>query len=70
MAARDINELFQWLRPPLNWDPVPEWVLERINEDVRAQLFLRDVELQQSVMRLQLEALNAKAEILQREIGG
>jgi hypothetical protein len=68
--ARDINELFQWLRPPLNWDPVPEWVLERVNEKVRAQLFLRDVELQQSVMRLQLEALSAKAEILQREIGG
>ena len=33
-------------------------------------LFLRDIELQQSVMRLQLEALSAKAEILQREIGG
>jgi len=68
--ARDINELFQWLRPPLNWDPVPDWVLERVDERVRAQLFLRDVELQQSVMRLQLEALSAKAEILQREIGG
>jgi hypothetical protein len=70
MAARDINELFQWLRPPINWDPVPDWVLDRIDERIRIRLFLGDVEFQRNVMQLQLDALNAKAEILQKELGG
>jgi len=70
MAGRDINELFQWLNRPIHWDPVPDWVLERLDDRVRARLFLRDIELQQNVMKLQLEALSAKAEILQQEIGG
>ena len=69
MAAGDINELFQWLHPPI-WDPIPDWVFERVDEPVRAQLFLRDVELQQAIMQLHLDAVSAKAEILQRAIGG
>jgi hypothetical protein len=45
-------------------------VLDRIDERVRTRLFLRDVEFQRNVMQLQLDALNAKAEILQKELGG
>jgi hypothetical protein len=70
MAGRDINELFQWSHnPPIWWDPIPPWVIDQIDEQVRNQLFLKQVELQRSVLKLQVEALNAQAEILQRAIG-
>ncbi len=70
MAGRDINPMFQWVNPHIIWDPVPDWLLAEIDEQVRNQLFLKDVELQQTILKLHLEALNAKAEILQRAIGG
>jgi hypothetical protein len=70
VANSNINELFQWRDIPIPWDPVPPWIFDQIDERVRAQLFLKDLEVQRVMLQTQLEALNGKIEILQRSLGG
>jgi hypothetical protein len=70
LSMAEINELFQWGHRPIWWDPIPPWVAESLSEAVRAQLLLRDIELQQNILKLQQEALGAKAEILRGAVGG
>jgi hypothetical protein len=70
MARPDINELFQWLERPIYWDPVPDWVSERLDDRVRAQIFLRDLEVQRVVLQTQLDNLTANIEVLTKSLGG
>lgn len=70
MAKRDINELFQWLDRPIYWDPVPPWVFKQVDERVRVELFLKDLEVQRVVLQTQLDALESKIGILQKSLGG
>ena len=69
MAQRDINELFQWLDRPIFWDPVPDWLNERLDDRIRIQLFLKDLEVQRVVLQTQLETLTAKIDILTKTLG-
>jgi hypothetical protein len=70
MATRDINELFQWLDRPIYWDPVPDWVTERLDDRIRTQLFLKDLEVQRVILQTQVETLTSKIEILTKTLGG
>jgi hypothetical protein len=70
MANRDINELFQWLDRPIYWDPVPDWVTDRLDDRVRTQLFLKDLEVQRVILETQLGTLTTKIEILTKSLGG
>lgn len=69
MAQRDINELFQWLDRPIFWDPVPDWLNERLDDRIRIQLFLKDLEVQRVVLQTQLETLTSKIDILTKTLG-
>lgn len=69
MANRDINELFQWLDRPIFWDPVPDWLNERLDDRIRIQLFLKDLEVQRVVLQTQLETLTSKIDILTKTLG-
>lgn len=69
MAQRDINELFQWLDRPIFWDPVPDWLNERLDDRIRIELFLKDLEVQRVVLQTQLETLTSKIDILTKTLG-
>lgn len=69
MATRDINELFQWLDRPIFWDPVPDWLNDRLDDRIRIELFLKDLEVQRVVLQTQLETLTAKIDILTKTLG-
>jgi hypothetical protein len=69
MASRDINELFQWLDRPIFWDPVPDWLNERLDDRIRIELFLKDLEVQRVVLQTQLETLTTKIDILTKTLG-
>ncbi|HET7821554.1 MAG TPA: hypothetical protein VFL10_08515 [Ornithinibacter sp.] len=69
MANRDINELFQWLDRPIFWDPVPDWLNERLDDRIRIELFLKDLEVQRVVLQTQLETLTSKIDILTKTLG-
>jgi hypothetical protein len=69
MANRDINELFQWLDRPIFWDPVPDWLNERLDDRIRIELFLKDLEVQRVVLQTQLETLTTKIDILTKTLG-
>ncbi|HYN66242.1 MAG TPA: hypothetical protein VES93_05090 [Ornithinibacter sp.] len=69
MATRDINELFQWLDRPIFWDPVPDWLNDRLDDRIRIELFLKDLEVQRVVLQTQLETLTSKIDILTKTLG-
>jgi hypothetical protein len=69
MASRDTNELFQWLDRPIFWDPVPDWLNERLDDRIRIELFLKDLEVQRVVLQTQLETLTTKIDILTKTLG-
>jgi hypothetical protein len=69
MAKRDINELFQWLDRPIFWDPVPDWLNERLDDRIRIELFLKDLEVQRVVLQTQLDTLTTKIDILTKTLG-
>jgi hypothetical protein len=69
MAQRDINELFQWLDRPIFWDPVPDWLNDRLDDRIRIELFLKDLEVQRVVLQTQLESLTTKIDILTKTLG-
>jgi hypothetical protein len=69
MAQRDINELFQWLDRPIFWDPVPDWLNDRLDDRIRVELFLKDLEVQRVVLQTQLESLTTKIDILTKTLG-
>ena len=70
MAERDIYELFRWLNRPIPWDPVPDWLNERLDDRLRTELLVKDLELQRSVLEKQLETLTSKMEMIQNTLGG
>ena len=63
-----LASLFRWDRP-IYWDPVPDWIIKRLDDRVLTELFIRDLDLQRTVLKEQLAALEAKAEIIQRSLG-
>lgn len=63
-----LSPLFRWDRP-IYWDPVPDWIFKRLDQNVLTELFVRDLDLQRTILKEQLAALDAKAEIIQRGLG-
>jgi hypothetical protein len=69
MSVPEVNlpDIFRWHRPPI-WDPVPDWLIERLDKRVLTQLYIKDLELQQTLLGAQLATLQAKTEILTRQL--
>ncbi len=63
-----LPESLQWFRrPPIWWDPVPDWL--QLREDVRTQLFTTELRAQLEMMVIQTKALQAKIDLIEKGVG-
>jgi len=51
------------------WDPVPEWVIDKLDEGRLLELARVHIEAQQAVLSAQLKAVKAAGEIIGRAQG-
>ena len=58
-----ISELFQF-RPRWWWDPVPDWIINRLDERVLVDIARVQLETQVQMLRLQAEATERVLETL------
>ncbi|HTR15005.1 MAG TPA: hypothetical protein VMI72_17580 [Roseiarcus sp.] len=56
----------QWWRIPI-YDPGPPWWFEAVDEQIKHQLILEQINAQKEILQAHLNSLNRQAEILARK---
>ncbi len=70
MADSPRAQELQWQIPPIYWDPIPDWWLQRARPDVIAELLNTRFEVQREILQVQMNALERAQSLIQQGLMG